>query len=40
MFPANLHLAKTDGDVDFIDRTAPRTILQIVFVAACAVAAL
>jgi uncharacterized membrane protein len=40
MFPANLHLARTDTDVDFVDRTVPRTILQIVFLAACAGAAL
>jgi uncharacterized membrane protein len=40
MFPANLHLAKTGTDLDFIDHTVPRTILQIVFLAACAGAAL
>jgi uncharacterized membrane protein len=40
MFPANLHLARTGRDVDFVDRTTPRTILQIVFVAACAGAVL
>jgi uncharacterized membrane protein len=40
MFPANLHLAKTDADVDFIDRIVPRTILQIVFLAACVGAAI
>jgi uncharacterized membrane protein len=40
MFPANLNLAKTGTDLDFIDHTVPRTILQIVFLAACAGAAL
>jgi uncharacterized membrane protein len=39
MFPANLHLAKTGTDLDLIDHTAPRTILQIAFLAACAGAA-
>jgi uncharacterized membrane protein len=40
MFPANLHLARTGADLDFLDRTIPRTILQIVFFAACVGAAL
>lgn len=40
MFPANLHLARTGTDLDFTDHTVPRTILQIVFVAACIGAAL
>jgi uncharacterized membrane protein len=40
MFPANLHLAGTGTDLDFIDHTVPRTILQIVFLAACVGAAL
>jgi uncharacterized membrane protein len=40
MFPANLHLARTGTDIDFSDHTIPRTILQIVFLAACAGAAL
>lgn len=35
MFPANLHLARTGTDLDFSDRTVPRTILQAVFLAAC-----
>jgi uncharacterized membrane protein len=40
MFPANLHLAKTGADLDFVDHTVPRTILQIAFLAACVGAAL
>jgi uncharacterized membrane protein len=40
MFPANLHLARTGTDIDPIDQTAPRTILQLVFLAACVGAAL
>jgi uncharacterized membrane protein len=40
MLPANLHLARTGTDLDLIDHTVPRTILQIVFLAACAGAAL
>jgi len=40
MFPANLHLAGTGTDLDFIDHTVPRTILQTVFLAACVGAAL
>jgi uncharacterized membrane protein len=40
MFPANLHLARTGTDLEFIDRTVPRTILQIVFLAAGVGAAL
>jgi uncharacterized membrane protein len=40
MFPANLQLAGTGTDLDFIDHTVPRTILQIVFLAACVGAAL
>jgi uncharacterized membrane protein len=40
MFPANLHLARTGTDLDLIDHTVPRTILQIVLLAACAGAAL
>jgi uncharacterized membrane protein len=40
MFPANLHLANTGTDLDFHDHTVPRTILQIVFLTACAGAAL
>jgi uncharacterized membrane protein len=40
LFPANVHLARTGSDIDFVDRTIPRTILQLVFLAACAGAAL
>jgi uncharacterized membrane protein len=40
MFPANLHLARTGTDLDLTDHTIPRTMLQIVFLAACAGAAL
>jgi uncharacterized membrane protein len=40
MLPANLHLARTGTDLDLMDHTVPRTILQIVFLAACAGATL
>ena len=40
MFPANLHLARTGTNVDFVDHTVPRTILQIVCLTACAGAVL
>ena len=40
LFPANLHLARTRTDLDFIDHTVPRTTLQIIFVGACIAAAL
>jgi uncharacterized membrane protein len=40
MFPANLRLARTGTDLDVLDHTVPRTILQIVFLAACVGAAL
>jgi uncharacterized membrane protein len=40
MFPANLHLATTGTDLPFDDRLVPRTLLQIVFLAACVGAAL
>lgn len=39
MFPANLHLATTGTDLPFDDRPLPRTLLQIVFLAACVGAA-
>jgi uncharacterized membrane protein len=40
MFPANLHLATSGTDLPFDDRLVPRTLLQIVFLAACVGAAL
>lgn len=36
MFPANVHLATTGTDLAWWDQPAPRTLLQLVFLAATA----